>query len=146
MKTNSKLFKDNELNGEKLSVVKQYFNSINHQYFLTLAEDHLNIIGRGNEHTGCEFAEELDKWEEQFEGVRCWFEKKEITEILQWLQTKGELREVESLSSKFCTIYLFSSYFEIDSGIDFNCTFFLKNRKFIVIGEHTTFRFLKKYD
>lgn len=45
---------------------------------MILVEDHLNKIGRGNEYTGCEFAEELDEWEEQFEGVRCWFGKQEV--------------------------------------------------------------------
>ncbi len=78
MSVKKQLFNKSDFDRNNLFVVKQYFNSINHQYFLILVEEHLNKIGRGNEYTGCEFAEELDEWEEQFEGVRCWFGKQEV--------------------------------------------------------------------
>ena len=61
-------------------------------------------------------------------------------DILQWLQTKGELKKLKSLSSEFSTIYQFSSNFELCSNINFNCVFLIKNRQFVFIGEHSTFR------
>ena len=65
-------------------------------------------------------------------------------EILQWLNTKGELRKLDYQSSGFSTVYLFCSYFELNSNIDFGCAFFLKNRQFIFIGDHRAFRPTKR--
>lgn len=67
---------------------------------------------------------------------------KSDVDTLQWLRTKGELTKLKYQYSGFSTVYEFCSYFELNSNIDFGCAFFLKNRQFIFVGDHTTF--LKK--
>jgi hypothetical protein len=76
----------------------------------------------------------------QVYAVENFLVNKSEAEILQWLQTKGKLRKVENLSSQFSTVYSFRSCFELNSGINFDCVFFIKDKQFIFIGDHTTFR------
>ena len=61
-------------------------------------------------------------------------------DILEWLQTKGKLKERKTLSSEFRQIYEFRSKFEIRSHIYFDAVFWLEKGQFIFIGDHTTFR------
>ena len=61
-------------------------------------------------------------------------------DILNWLGKKGEVKEWKTLSSQFRTVYEFRSYFEIRSNICFKSVFYIRNRQFIFIGDHTTFR------
>lgn len=60
--------------------------------------------------------------------------------ILEWLQTKGKLKEWKILSSKFFTVYEFRSNFELFSHIYFEAVFFFEKGQFIFISDQTTFR------
>ena len=75
----------------------------------------------------------------QVYAVEAMLVEKEEADILRWLQTKGKLTVLKGFSS-ISTVYEFRSYFELRSSVNFNCVFFIKNKKLIFIGDHCTFR------
>ena len=61
-------------------------------------------------------------------------------DVLEGLQTKGELKEWKILSSEFNTVYEFRSKFELCSHLYFGAVFWIEKGQFIFISDHRTFR------
>jgi hypothetical protein len=76
----------------------------------------------------------------QVYAVEVLLAKRSERDILEWLKTKGELKERKTLSSEFRKVYEFRSKFELCSHIYFNTVFWLEKGQFIFISDHTTFR------
>lgn len=59
-----------ELTDEKLLPVIHFFNAIPNRKFVEVIKSLSNGVGYGLEYCHCNFPEDLDPWEESFEGIQ----------------------------------------------------------------------------